>query len=237
MTSAEQPQPYAAAGRALIALAAWASTREGTTVEQIYDNTYDQEVLGDFGADLLHLLHLHDVDIDEVRERAWRHFNEESTDQPTAGSDATTGPTLAAIQMLSKIVSQAHASGEGSHDEYTFDIYMLATVKVNAQTLPQARRMLCELTSHDVPDAHARIADGVEVTVLEYRGIADMLHRVPDQRGEPALRKTASRSWNVWQQVAAGCRCCFVSCRSLRKVKTCGRGTPRRSVSTFAATR
>ncbi|MEU6191325.1 hypothetical protein [Nocardia sp. NPDC047038] len=108
----EQPQPYAAAGRALIALAAWASTREEITVEQIYDNTYDHEVLGDFGADLLHLLHLHNVDIDEVRGRAWMHFTEESTAQPTPSSDATTGPTLAAIQMLSNVVSQARHGRE-----------------------------------------------------------------------------------------------------------------------------
>ncbi|MEU6191326.1 hypothetical protein [Nocardia sp. NPDC047038] len=59
-------------------------------------------------------------------------------------------------------------------------------MKVKAATPPQARRMLRALTSHDVPDAHAKIAEGVELTVLEYRGTADIPHDVPAQRGEPA---------------------------------------------------
>ncbi|MEU2042751.1 hypothetical protein [Nocardia niwae] len=172
MTLRDQPRPYVMVGRALIAIAAWASTRDRITVDQLFDNTDDRGDLRDFGAELLQLLHLHgvEVDIEEFRQRAWMHFNEEWAAPPTLppGPEATTDPR----------------PGRDPDAEYAFDTYMLATLKVKAPTLSQARRKLHALGAHDVPDAHAAIADGVEMTVLEYRGIADMPHVVPGQRGE-----------------------------------------------------
>ncbi|MEU2043677.1 hypothetical protein [Nocardia niwae] len=102
MTHTSEPQPFAAAGRALIALAVWSATRSDISVEQLVHATYDPGLLGDFGADLLHLLHLHGVDVDEFWERAWTHFHAESAAQPTSGPAAISGPARAARRMLER---------------------------------------------------------------------------------------------------------------------------------------
>ncbi|RBO91316.1 hypothetical protein DFR74_10418 [Nocardia puris] len=88
-----------AADRALVALTAWAGTHgPDCTVAQITDR--DQlEMLGDFVADVLHLVDRQAVDVGEVLDMALLHYGDEIRD---AANEAFTVDSLTEESELSE---------------------------------------------------------------------------------------------------------------------------------------
>ncbi|WP_280419951.1 hypothetical protein [Nocardia carnea] len=100
MTFNGTSRPETAAGRALIALSVWGAIRSTLTLEQLVANAYDTTVLGDFLAEVMHLLALHRVDLDEWIDTGRLHFDAETTSTPPPDDTAATGVALAAQRII-----------------------------------------------------------------------------------------------------------------------------------------
>jgi hypothetical protein len=97
--------------------------------------------------------------------------------------------------------SEHAASADGAAEsQYTFDIYLLATVKVRGKDLHGARRNLrTELISVDLPDYTGRITNHIDVSSIEYlarHGLSRRATRRTSSQPRLSTMAAGSSSWN-----------------------------------------